>query len=136
MYVAIMREVKGRAEQVSSVKYCISGAAPLPAKVQEDFERLSGGKVVEGYGLSEASPVTHCNPLNENCVNGSIGLPLPNVDAMIMDGETGKRLPPGRNWRDHGQGSQYYAGLLEPRAGDLGDFPRWLDAHGRSWPYG
>ncbi|HEY3993360.1 MAG TPA: AMP-binding protein, partial [Ktedonobacteraceae bacterium] len=67
----------------------------LPAKVQEDFERLSGGKVVEGYGLSEASPVTHCNPLDENCINGSIGLPLPNVDAMIMDGETGKQLPPG-----------------------------------------
>ena len=95
MYVAIMREVKGRADQVSSVKYCISGAAPLPAKVQEDFERLSGGKVVEGYGLSETSPVTHCNPLNENCVNGSVGLPLPNIDAIIMDGETGKQMPPG-----------------------------------------
>lgn len=95
MYVAIMREVKGRAEQVSSVKYCISGAAPLAAKVQEDFERLSGGKVVEGYGLSETSPVTHCNPLNENCVNGSVGLPLPNIDAMIMGSETGRQLPPG-----------------------------------------
>lgn len=95
MYVAIMREIKGHAKQINSVKYCISGAAPLPAKVQEDFERLSGGKVVEGYGLSETSPVTHCNPLNENCVNGSVGLPLPNIDAMIMDSETGKQLPPG-----------------------------------------
>ncbi len=95
MYVAIMREAKGQAGLVNSVKYCISGAAPLPAKVQEDFERLSGGKVVEGYGLSETSPVTHCNPLNENCVNGSVGLPLPDIDAMIMDGETGKQLPPG-----------------------------------------
>jgi long-chain acyl-CoA synthetase len=95
MYVAIMREARGRAERVNSVKFCISGAAPLPAKVQEDFERLSGGKLVEGYGLSETSPVTHCNPLNENCVNGSVGLPLPNIDAMIMDSETGKQLPPG-----------------------------------------
>ncbi|HEX7735596.1 MAG TPA: long-chain fatty acid--CoA ligase [Ktedonobacteraceae bacterium] len=95
MYVAIMREAKGKAELLNSVKYCISGAAPLPAKVQEDFERLSGGKVVEGYGMSEAAPVTHCNPLNENCVNGSVGLPLSNIDAMIMDGETGKQLPPG-----------------------------------------
>ncbi len=95
MYIAIMREVNGHAERISSVKYCISGAAPLPAKVQEDFERLSGGKVVEGYGLSETSPVTHCNPLDENCVNGSVGLPLPNIDAMIMNGETGKALPPG-----------------------------------------
>jgi long-chain acyl-CoA synthetase len=95
MYVAIMREAKGRAQSVNSVRFCISGAAPLPAKVQDDFERLSGGKVVEGYGLSETSPVTHCNPLNENCVNGSVGLPIPDVDAMIMDGETGKQLPPG-----------------------------------------
>lgn len=95
MYVAIMREAKGKASLLSSVRFCISGAAPLPAKVQDDFERLSGGKVVEGYGLSETSPVTHCNPLNENCVNGSVGLPLPNIDAMIMNPETGKQLPPG-----------------------------------------
>jgi long-chain acyl-CoA synthetase len=94
MYVAIMREVKNDASKVNSVKYCISGAAPLPAKVQEDFERLTGGKLVEGYGLSETSPVTHCNPLNENCVNGSIGLPIPGVDAKIMDGESGAWLPP------------------------------------------
>jgi long-chain acyl-CoA synthetase len=95
MYVAIMREVGKRTEILRSVKYCISGAAPLPAKVQQDFERMSGGKVVEGYGLSETSPVTHCNPLNENCVNGSIGIPLPNIDAVIMDSETGRSLPPG-----------------------------------------
>ena len=59
MYVAIMREAKGQHHRIDSVKYCISGAAPLPAKVQEDFERMSGGKVVEGYGLSETAPVTH-----------------------------------------------------------------------------
>jgi long-chain acyl-CoA synthetase len=95
MYLAIMREVGENAEILRSVKYCISGAAPLPAKIQADFEHMSGGKLVEGYGLSETSPVTHCNPLDENCVNGSIGLPLPNIDAMIMDSETGKPLPPG-----------------------------------------
>ncbi|MGH2482420.1 MAG: AMP-binding protein, partial [Ktedonobacteraceae bacterium] len=95
MYVAIMREIKGHANQLKSIKFCISGAAPLPAKVQEDFERMSGGKLVEGYGLSEASPVTHTNPLNENCVNGSIGLPMPDVEAMIMDRATNKQLPPG-----------------------------------------
>jgi len=95
MYLAIMREVGNRAEVLRSVKFCISGAAPLPAKIQADFEQMSGGKLVEGYGLSETSPVTHCNPLNENCVNGSIGVPLPNIDAMIMDNESGKQLPPG-----------------------------------------
>lgn len=95
MYLAIMRELGKRTEILRSVKFCISGAAPLPAQIQEDFERMSGGKLVEGYGLSETSPVTHCNPLNENCVNGSIGVPLPNIDATIMDSETGKVLPPG-----------------------------------------
>lgn len=95
MYVAIMREVKEQHQLISSVRYCISGAAPLPAKVKEDFENMSGGKVVEGYGLSETSPVTHCNPLNENCVSGSVGLPLSNIDAMIMDSKTGRPLPPG-----------------------------------------
>lgn len=95
MYVAIMREVNGHPERINSIKFCISGAAPLPAKVQQDFESLTGGKLVEGYGLSETSPVTHCNPLTEDCVNGSIGIPLSNVEAMIMDGATGKQLPPG-----------------------------------------
>src|SRR5579884_4020809 len=95
MYIAIMREAGQHAEYLSSVKYCISGAAPLPAKVQSDFEAMSHGKVVEGYGLSEASPVTHCNPLTEECRNGSIGLPIPNVEAAIIDSETGKPLPPG-----------------------------------------
>lgn len=95
MYVAIMREINGHGERINSIKFCISGAAPLPAKVQQDFERLTGGKLVEGYGLSETSPVTHCNPLTENCVNGSIGIPLPDVEAIIMDATTGKQLPPG-----------------------------------------
>jgi long-chain acyl-CoA synthetase len=95
MYLAIMREVGQHTEQLKSIKYCISGAAPLPAKVQQDFEHITHGKLVEGYGLSEASPVTHCNPLTENCRNGSIGLPLPNVDSAILHQETGAPLPVG-----------------------------------------
>jgi long-chain acyl-CoA synthetase len=96
MYVAVMREVgSDAANYMQSIKYCISGAAPLPAKVQADFEAMTHGKLVEGYGLSEASPVTHCNPLTDQRRNGSIGLPLPNVEAAIMDRATGKLLPPG-----------------------------------------
>jgi long-chain acyl-CoA synthetase len=95
MYLAIMREAGARTEQLRSIKYCISGAAPLPAKIQEDFEAITGGKLVEGYGLSEASPVTHCNPLDEHCRNGTIGLPLPNVESAIFDSKTGEKLPPG-----------------------------------------
>lgn len=95
MYLAIMREVGTHTEQLRSIKYCISGAAPLPAKIQEDFEAITGGKLVEGYGLSEASPVTHCNPLDEHCRNGTIGLPIPNVEAAIFDSKTGEKMPPG-----------------------------------------
>src|SRR6266568_2099895 len=83
MYLAIMREAGERTKQLSSIKYCISGAAPLPAKIRIDFETITHGKLVEGYGLSEAGPVTHCNPLNGDIRDGSIGLPLPNVDEDV-----------------------------------------------------
>jgi long-chain acyl-CoA synthetase len=95
MYVAIMREVGEHAEQLRSIKYCISGAAPLPARVRMDFEAMTHGKLVEGYGLSEAAPVTHCNPLNGDIRDGSVGLPLPNVDAAILNPETGEPVPIG-----------------------------------------
>lgn len=95
MYLAIMREAREHTEQLSSIKFCISGAAPLPAKIQHDFEEATHGRLVEGYGLSEAAPVTHCNPLTDNCRNGSIGLPLPNVDSAILDQVTGNPLPAG-----------------------------------------
>ncbi len=95
MYLAIMRVAGRHPDDLRSIKYCISGSAPLPAQVQADFEAITHGKLVEGYGLSEAGPVTHCNPLTEECRNGSIGLPLPDVDAAIVDLETGEPLPAG-----------------------------------------
>jgi len=95
MYLAIMREAGKHTEQLSSIKYCISGAAPLPAKIRRDFEAMTHGKLVEGYGLSEAAPVTHCNPLNGDIRDGSIGLPLQDVDAAILDQETAAFLPAG-----------------------------------------
>jgi long-chain acyl-CoA synthetase len=95
MYLAVMREADNHADDLGSINYCISGAAPLPAKVQSDFEAITGGRLVEGYGLSEASPVTHCNPLTEQCRTGGIGLPLPGVDAAIVNQETGEPVPTG-----------------------------------------
>jgi long-chain acyl-CoA synthetase len=95
MYIAIMREAGKHAEYLRSIKYCISGASALPAKVRKDWEAITGGKLVEGYGLSEASPVTHCNPLNDDVRDGSIGLPLPGVDAMILDQNTKEPAPAG-----------------------------------------
>ena len=95
MYVAIMREVGRHAEKLRSIKYCISGASALPARVRIEFEKMTGGKLVEGYGLSEAAPVTHCNPLNGDIREGSVGLPLPDVDATILDQQTGLPVPVG-----------------------------------------
>ncbi|RLI22736.1 long-chain fatty acid--CoA ligase [Candidatus Bathyarchaeota archaeon] len=83
----------------TSIKFCISGAAPLPPEVQKKFMEITGGVLVEGYGLTEASPVTHCNPLDPTMKTvkiGSIGLPWPDTDAKIVDVETGKKeLSPG-----------------------------------------
>lgn len=69
---------------LTSIKACISGSAPLMRETKERFEKLTGGKLLEGYGLSEAPTATHCNPmLGENRV-GSIGLPLPDVECRII----------------------------------------------------
>lgn len=73
-----------------SIRACISGAAGLPVEVQERFQNLTGARLVEGYGLSESSPVTHANPLfGENRI-GTIGLPWPDTEVKIVDVETGK----------------------------------------------
>lgn len=95
MYLAIATLVEKKKADLSSIKVCISGAAPLPAEVQNRFEKLSGAKVVEGYGLTEASPVTHCNPVSGERRIGTIGLPLPNTESAIVNTETWTFLPPG-----------------------------------------
>ena len=93
---ALINQAPGvRAYGLSSIKACISGAAPLPVEVKERFEKLTRGKLVEGYGLTEASPVTHANPLTGTEKTGSIGIPIPNTDARIVDLVSGDNLPPG-----------------------------------------
>src|SRR3990170_4937260 len=74
---------------VSSIKACISGSAPLLRETKERFEQLTGGKLVEGFGLSEAPTATHCNPLNGKNPPGSIGLPMPDVDCRIVSLDDG-----------------------------------------------
>jgi long-chain acyl-CoA synthetase len=69
---------------LNTIKACISGSAPLMRETKEKFESLTGGKVFEGYGLSEAPTATHCNPLLGENRTGSIGLPMPDVDARII----------------------------------------------------
>ncbi len=96
IYMAINQAPNVRSYGLSSIKACISGAAPLPIEVQEAFEKLTRGRLVEGYGLTEASPVTHANPLEGVRKVGSIGIPIPNTDAKIVDLMTGEDLPPGQ----------------------------------------
>ncbi len=99
MYALIVNYPEVTKYNLSSVKFCISGAAPLPPAVQKKFMELTGGVLVEGYGLTEASPVTHANPLDPTMKTvkiGSIGIPWPDTEAKIVDVETGTReLPPG-----------------------------------------
>lgn len=90
MYAAINHHPDVEKYDLSSIKYCISGAAPLPVEVYKKFEELTGAKLVEGYGLTETSPVTHCNPFVGLRKIGSIGVPFPDTDAKIMDIETGE----------------------------------------------
>lgn len=73
----------GKAD-LTSVKACISGSAALMKQTKEKFESLTGGRIVEGYGLSEAPTATHCNPVRGENRFGSIGLPLPDVDSRII----------------------------------------------------
>jgi long-chain acyl-CoA synthetase len=91
LYVSVTNYPEIGKYDMSSIRACISGAAPLPPEVQEGFEKLTGGKLVEGYGLSESSPVTHCNPIYGRRKEGSwIGLPMSDTDSVIMDLETGE----------------------------------------------
>ncbi|HRJ76265.1 MAG TPA: AMP-binding protein, partial [Anaerolineales bacterium] len=97
MYVAINNFKGVRKYGIKSIKACISGSAPLPVEVQEAFEKLTKGKLVEGYGLTEASPVTHANPLDKNRRIGTIGVPLPSTQAAIVDLMTSsKEVEPGQ----------------------------------------
>lgn len=93
LYQAINRhpEVLAGKYRLHSIKACISGSAPLLREVKTQFEALTGGKLLEGYGLSEAPTATHCNPMLGENRTGSIGLPLPDVEARIVDLEEGRR---------------------------------------------
>jgi len=96
MLAGLSERLAQRRYDVSSLEYCISGGAALDLAVGEQFARYTGGKVVQGYGLSEASPVTHTGPLDGTARTGTIGLPLPDTEAVIVDADTGTRvLPPG-----------------------------------------
>ncbi len=89
MYMALINHQKVGEYDLTSTRFCISGAGPLFAEVQERFEKLTGARLIEGYGLTEAGPVTHCNPIVGQRRARCIGLPVPDTDARVVDPETG-----------------------------------------------
>ena len=101
MYSMLLAHSDLKKYDLTSIRFCISGSAPLPPEVQKKWMEVTNGVLVEGYGLTESSPVTHCNPLDKSLKTvkvGSIGIPWPDTDAKIMDMETGTtELGPGQD---------------------------------------
>lgn len=96
MYSAINHFDELKKYDLTSIRACTSGAAPLPQEVQTTFERITGGNLVEGYGLTETCSPTHINPIHGTRKIGTIGVPVPNTLAKIVDPETGADLPIGQ----------------------------------------
>ncbi|TYR78603.1 long-chain fatty acid--CoA ligase [Priestia megaterium] len=96
MYVAITNHPNAKDYQIDCIRICNSGSAPMPVELLREFERKTGAKVLEGYGLSEASPVTNCNPPFAQRKPGTVGLGLPNTAYKVVDVATGtKEMPAG-----------------------------------------
>jgi long-chain acyl-CoA synthetase len=89
MYVGIINHPDLKKYDISTIKGCFSGASALPVVIMEEFERLTGGRIIEGYGLSEAAPVSHANSFFGRRKPGSVGFPIPNTDSRIVDADDG-----------------------------------------------
>lgn len=114
LYVGIHSHPKAEEFGIGSIKVCNSGAAAMPVEVMRAFEARFGATIIEGYGLSEASPVTHCNPISGVRKPGSIGVAYPDTDCKIVDIETGtKELPFGETGELILRGPQVMAGYWQ-----------------------
>ncbi|MBI9077488.1 MAG: long-chain fatty acid--CoA ligase [Desulfatibacillum sp.] len=111
MYIGMLADPKIKSTDLTSIQACFSGSAPLPVEVIKEFEKITGATIVEGFGMTESSPVTHINPLQGARKPGSIGLPIPNTDARIVDLETGEKdMPVGESGELIVQGPQVMKG--------------------------
>jgi long-chain acyl-CoA synthetase len=114
MYTAIANHPAATSTDLSSIKFCMSGGAPLPVEVKQRFEQLTGAKVFEGYGLTESSPVATCNPIRGVNKPGSIGQPVPGTEILITDREDPSRpVPPGEPGEICIRGPQVMKGYWE-----------------------
>jgi long-chain acyl-CoA synthetase len=133
IYIAINEWEEREKYDLSSIRACFSGAAPLPVAVAEKFEGITGGRLVEGYGLTETSPVTHINPIYGKRKFGSIGLPITDTDCKIVDlDDPEKEVAPGQEGELCIAGPQVMAGYWNrpEETADMirvhGDGIRWL----------
>lgn len=94
IYGSLLQQKDLAKYDLSGLRYLVSGSAPMPLEVMRRFRELTGAEIIEGYGLTEASPVTHLNPLRRERKPGTIGLPLPGTDCCIVDLKTGMREVP------------------------------------------
>ena len=117
MFGAINAHPRLKDIDLASIKACISGGAPLPVEVKQRFEELSGCALVEGYGLTECSPVATCNPFSNGAKAGSIGLPMPGTVIEIVDrDDPAKVLPQGETGEICVSGPQVMAGYWRNEA--------------------
>jgi long-chain acyl-CoA synthetase len=94
MFIGLLKHPDTKKTDMTSLKGLISGSAPLPLEVKRDFEDMTGSVIVEGFGLTESSPVTHINPIGGRCKIGSIGIPIPDTECRIVDLDNGKQEVP------------------------------------------
>jgi long-chain acyl-CoA synthetase len=132
LYIAINEGKNTAKYDLKSIRACLSGAAPLPLAVAEKFEGITGSKVVEGYGLTETSPISHANPINGKRKEGSIGLPIPDTDSRIVDlDDWTKEVEPGREGELIISGPQVMKGYFNRPEESAGMIK--TDAQGRRW---
>jgi len=133
MYSALSNHPAIDQYDLSSIETCISGAAPLPPEIQRQFQEITGARLVEGYGLSEASPISHSNPIYGPDRIGTIGLPWPDTDVKIVDTATGDLiLEPGVPGEMCIRGPQVMAGYWN-RPGETADVLRPAEDSGLPW---
>lgn len=114
LYVGLLNHPKINDSNISSIKGCFSGAAPLPVEVIKEFEAKTGAQICEGYGLSETAPVATINPYGGKTVPGSIGLPVPDTELKIVDLEEGtKEMPAGQEGEVCVRGPQVMSGYYK-----------------------
>ena len=133
MYAGMLHAPDAESYDVSSLRTCISGGSAMPVEVMKSFEETFGCIVLEGYGLSETSPVASFNRPDIERKPGSIGVPVRGVEMKLVD-DDGKDVARRRGRRDRHQGRERHEGLLGPRGRDRGGHPATAGSSPATWP--